>query len=87
MSMEKIFLLLLNLPSNNAELKKIIAKHIHDCYETRQKNVVNPKLRKLSICKLIWRVVDVQCIRHQIKLVCMHYGLDEVVMKKYISDS
>ena len=35
---KKIFLLLLNPPSNNAELQKIIAKHMHDCYETR-KNV------------------------------------------------
>ena len=37
MSTENIFLLLLNQPSNNVELQKIIAKHIHDCYETRQK--------------------------------------------------
>ena len=33
MSTEKIFLLLLNPPSNNVELQKIIAKHINDCYE------------------------------------------------------
>ena len=38
MSTENIFLLLLNPPSNNAELQKIIAKHMHDCYEIR-KNV------------------------------------------------
>ena len=48
MSTENIFLLLLNPtppppPSNNVELQKIIAKHIHDCYEMRQKKkVVNP---------------------------------------------
>ena len=30
MSTENIFLLLLNPPSNNAELQKIIAKHMHD---------------------------------------------------------
>ena len=38
MSTENLFLLLLNPPSNNAELQKIIAKHMHDCYEIR-KNV------------------------------------------------
>ena len=27
-------------PSNNAELQKIIAKHMHDCYEIRKKNVI-----------------------------------------------
>ena len=37
MSTENIFLLLLNPPSNNVKLQKIIAKHIHDCYEIRQK--------------------------------------------------
>ena len=37
MSTENIFLLLLNPPSNNGELQKIIAKHIHDCYEIRKK--------------------------------------------------
>ena len=39
MSTENIFLLLLKPPSNNAELQKIIAKHMHDCYEIR-KNVI-----------------------------------------------
>ena len=37
MTTENVFLLLLNPPSNNVELQKIIAKHIHDCYEIRQK--------------------------------------------------
>ena len=37
MSTENIFLLLLNSRSNNVELQKIIAKHMHDCYEIRQK--------------------------------------------------
>ena len=35
---ENLFLLLLNPPSNDAELQKMIAKHMHDCYEIR-KNV------------------------------------------------
>ena len=39
MSTENIFLLLLNPPSNNVELQKIIAKHIHDCYEIRKKKL------------------------------------------------
>ena len=34
---ENIFLLLLNPPSNNIELQKIIAKYIHECYEIRKK--------------------------------------------------
>ena len=38
MSTENIVLLLLNPPSNNAELRKISAKHMHDCYKIR-KNV------------------------------------------------
>ena len=37
MSTENIFFLLLNPPSNNVELQKTIATHIHDCYEIRQK--------------------------------------------------
>ena len=37
MSTENIFLLLLNPPSNNIELQKIIAKHVHECYEIRKK--------------------------------------------------
>ena len=37
MSTENIFLLLLKPPSNNVELQKIIAKHIHDSYEIKQK--------------------------------------------------
>ena len=36
MSTENLFFLLLNPPSNNAELQKIIAKHMHDCYEIRK---------------------------------------------------
>ena len=40
MSTENIFLLLLNPTSNNVELQRIIAKHIHDCYEIRKKNVI-----------------------------------------------
>ena len=36
MSTENIFLLLLNPPSNNVELQKIITKHLHDCYEIRK---------------------------------------------------
>ena len=67
-----LFLPLLNPPSNNVELQKIIAKHIHDCYEIIQKTSLTVKIRKLSNCKFIWRVVDVQCIRHQIKYVCMY---------------
>ena len=42
---ENIFLLLLTPPpppSNNVDLQKIIAKHIHNCYEIREKNLVNP---------------------------------------------
>ena len=39
MSTENIFLLLLNPPSNNVEQQKIIAQHMHDCYEIR-KNVI-----------------------------------------------
>ena len=41
---ENIFLLLLNPPSNNIELQKIIAKHVHECYEIRKKNVGNSQL-------------------------------------------
>ena len=37
MSTENIFSLLLNPPSNNIELQKIIAKHMHECYEIRKK--------------------------------------------------
>ena len=37
MSTENIFLLLLNPPSNNVDLQKLVAKHIHNCYEIRQK--------------------------------------------------
>ena len=37
MSTENIFLLLLNPLSNNVDLQKIVAKHIHNCYEIRQK--------------------------------------------------
>ena len=37
MSKENIFLLLLNPPSNNIELQKIIVKHMHECYEIRKK--------------------------------------------------
>ena len=69
MSTENIFLLVLNPSSNNVELQKIIAKHAKDCYQIRHKNVVN---MTLSTCKFIWNNVDVQCIRHQIKLLCMH---------------
>ena len=47
MSTENIFLLLLNPPSNNVELQKIIAKHIHDCYDIRQKSQLTFKIRKL----------------------------------------
>ena len=36
MSTENIFLLLLNPPSNNTELQKIIAKYVHECYEIRK---------------------------------------------------
>ena len=72
MSTENIFLLLLNPRSNNVELQKIIAKHMHDCYEIRQKTLLTFNIRKLSNCKFIWRVVDVQCIRHQIKYVWMN---------------
>ena len=43
-STENIFLLLLNPPSNNIELQKIIAKHVHECYEIRKKNVGNSQL-------------------------------------------
>ena len=42
MSTENIFLLLLNPPSNNIELQKIIAKYVHECYEIRKK--VNSQL-------------------------------------------
>ena len=42
MSTENIFLLLLNPPSNNVDLQKLVAKHIHNCYEIRQKNLANP---------------------------------------------
>ena len=35
MPTEIIFLLPLNPTSNNVELQKIIAKHMHDCYEIR----------------------------------------------------
>ena len=54
MSTENIFLLLLNPPSNNIELQKIITKHLHECYEIR-KNVGNSKLRleNYRICKFI----------------------------------
>ena len=64
MSTENIFLLLLTPPppSNNVELQKIIAKHMHDCYEIRTKNVVYSSLtlknRKLSYCKFRWTIVD-----------------------------
>ena len=76
MSTENIFLLLLNAPSNNVELQQIIAKHIHDCYEIRPKNLVKTfEIRKLSNCKFIRRVVDEQCIRHQIKYVINHLWL------------
>ena len=34
---ENMFLLLLNPPSNNVELKKIIVKHTRDRFENRQK--------------------------------------------------
>ena len=44
MSTENIFLLLLNPLSNNIELQKIIAKHVHECYEIRKKNVGNSQL-------------------------------------------
>ena len=44
MSTENILLLLLNPPSNNIELQKIIAKHVHECYEIRKKNVGNSQL-------------------------------------------
>ena len=37
MSTENIFLLLLNPSSNNIALQKLVAKHIHNCYEIRQK--------------------------------------------------
>ena len=47
MPTEKIFLLLLNTPSNNVDLQKIVAKHIHNCYEIRQKTLLFLKFRKL----------------------------------------
>ena len=47
MSTENIFLLPLNPPSNNVELQKIIAKHMHDCYEIR-----NPQGCKIHIVNL-----------------------------------
>ena len=53
MSTENIFLLLLNPPSNNVDLKNLVAKHIHNCYEIRQKKpLVNPQLT-LENCKLV----------------------------------
>ena len=30
-------LFLLNPPSNNVDLQKLVAKHMHNCYEIRQK--------------------------------------------------
>ena len=42
MSTENIFLLSLNPLSNNVDLQKLVAKHIHNCYEIRQKNLANP---------------------------------------------
>ena len=74
MSTENIFLLVLNLPSNNIELQKIIAKHMHECYEIRKKNVGNSQLRleNYRICKFIWNTLNVPCTRYQIKYVCMY---------------
>ena len=42
MSTENIFLLLLNPLSNNVDLQKLVAKHIHNCYGITQKNLANP---------------------------------------------
>ena len=42
MSTEKNIFARIKHPSNNVELQKITAKHIHNSYEIRQKNVLNP---------------------------------------------
>ena len=53
MSTENIFLLLLNPPSNDVDLQKLVAKHIHNCYEIRQKKTLaNPQLT-LENCKFV----------------------------------
>ena len=41
MSTENIFLFIKS-PSNNVDLQKLVAKHIHNCYEIRQKKLANP---------------------------------------------
>ena len=54
MSTENIFLLLLNPPSNNVDLQKLVAKHIYNCHEIRQKKkkpLVNHQLT-LENCQL-----------------------------------
>ena len=40
------------------------------CAETISANVL--KVRKLSYFKFIWTIVEVLCIRHQIKEVCVY---------------
>ena len=36
MSLNKIFMFLINPPSGNAKIQKLIAKHIFECFEKRK---------------------------------------------------
>ena len=36
MSPNKIFMFLINTPSRNAKIQKLIAKHIFECFEKRK---------------------------------------------------
>ena len=53
MSTENIFLLLLNPPSNNVDLQKLVAKHIHNCYEIRQKKTLANHQLTLENCQIV----------------------------------
>ena len=69
MSPNKIFMFLINHPSGNATIQKLIAKHIFECFEKRKgeddkkqilQNLINNLLAFFVVCNFSYlKIVDI----------------------------